>query len=85
MRTTVSISDELLAAAKRLAQERGETLGAVIDSALRRELAVPAPRAERPAVPILRARGGLRPGVDLTSNRAVYELLDEEAAPDARR
>ena len=40
MRTTVSISDELLAAAKRKARELGVSLGEVIDAALRRELAV---------------------------------------------
>ena len=39
MRTTVSISDEQLAAAKRRARERGETLGDVVDAVLRRELA----------------------------------------------
>jgi hypothetical protein len=31
----------------------------------------------RPAVPILPGRGGLRPGVDATSNRALLELVDE--------
>src|ERR671925_32603 len=44
MRTTVSISDELLAAAKRRARERGQTLGEVVDAALRRELAAAADR-----------------------------------------
>ncbi|WP_237087265.1 ribbon-helix-helix protein, CopG family, partial [Mycobacterium tuberculosis] len=39
MRTTVSISDEILAAAKRRARERGQSLGAVIEDALRREFA----------------------------------------------
>lgn len=78
MRTTVSISDELLLAAKQRAMERGETLGAVIDSALRRELAIPQPRSERPPIPILAGRGGVLPGVDLTSNRATYDLIDDE-------
>lgn len=85
MRTTVSISDELLVAAKRLAHERGETLGAVIDAALRRELAVPAPRAERPAIPVFRAGDGPQPGVDLTSNRSLHEVLDEDTELDRRR
>ena len=77
MRTTVSISDELLAAAKRRAHERGETLGEVIDAALRRELAVPEQRGPRPAVPVFRGGSGPRPGIDLTSNRALHEALDE--------
>jgi hypothetical protein len=28
-------------------------------------------------VPVVRGRGGLRPGVDAASNRALFELLDE--------
>lgn len=77
MRTTVSISDELLAAAKRLARERGQSLGDVIDRALRRELTVPAPRGERPVVPVFRGGSGPRPGIDLASNSALHEALDE--------
>ena len=41
----MSISDELLAAAKRRARERGLTLGDVVDAALRRELSVPTRQA----------------------------------------
>ena len=77
MRTTVSIADELLASAKARARERGVTLGSLLEDALRRELAVDYGSAERPPVPIVRGGNGLRPGVDLTSNRALYELLDE--------
>jgi hypothetical protein len=77
MRTTVSIADELLESAKRRAKERGKTLGALVEDALRRELAVNYESADRPPVPIFRGGNGLRPGVDLTSNRALYELLDE--------
>lgn len=85
MRTTVSISDELLAAAKRRARERGQTLGQVIDAALRREFAVPSQRAQRPPVPVFHGGTGPRPGLDLTSNRALYEALDESIELDARR
>lgn len=80
MRTTISIADELLRSAKARAQERGKTLGQLVEDALRRELAVDYESAERPPVPIFRGGKGLRPGVDLTSNRALYELLDEGAA-----
>jgi hypothetical protein len=59
MRTTVSISDELLTAAKRRAQERGQTLGQVFDAALRRELAATAEDTDRPAVPVF--NGGTGP------------------------
>jgi hypothetical protein len=85
MRTTVAISDELLAAAKRRARERGQTLGDVVDAALRRELADPAPVGERPDIPVFRGGTGPRAGVDLTSNRALHEALDEDVALDSRR
>jgi hypothetical protein len=39
MKTTIEISDPLLQRAKRLAAKRGTTLKAVIEDALRRELA----------------------------------------------
>jgi Bacterial antitoxin of type II TA system, VapB len=85
MRTTLSISDELLAAAKRRARERGQTLGEVVDAALRRELSQPARPVDRPPVPVFRGGTGPRPGIDLTSNRALNEALDEGLDLEARR
>jgi hypothetical protein len=75
MRTTVSVDDHLLGAAKRRARERGQTLGQVIEGALRRELAEQAP-TEPVAVPVFRGGDGPLPGVDLRSNRALREVLD---------
>jgi Ribbon-helix-helix protein, copG family len=76
MRTTVSISDELLAAAKRRARELGVSLGEVIDAALRRELGVGRGTDDRPAVPVFHGGTGPVPGLDLTSNRALHERLE---------
>lgn len=85
MRTTLSISDELLIAAKRRAHERGQTLGELVDEALQRELnAMPVP-VPAPPVPIFRGGTGPRPGIDLSSNRAMLEALDEGAELDALR
>ena len=84
MRTTVSISDELLLEAKRRAREQGLSLGEVIDAALRREFTTPKQRAERPTIPVFHGTGP-QPGVDLTSNRALQELLDEGVNLDKRR
>jgi hypothetical protein len=78
IRTTVSIDDHLLDSAKRRARERGETLGHVIEAALRRELAQPEP-SEPVEVPVFRGGDGPLPGVDLRSNRALRELLDRTA------
>jgi hypothetical protein len=85
MRTTVSISDELLAAAKRRARERGQTLGEILEAALRRELSDADRAVDRPPVPVFRGGSGPRPGLDLTSNRALYEALDEGVELDDRR
>jgi len=79
MRTTVAVNDHLLAEAKRRARERGETLGQVIEGALRRELAEQAP-TEPIAVPVFRGGSGPLPGVDLRSNEALREVLDRGAS-----
>jgi hypothetical protein len=85
MRTTVSISDQVLVAAKRRARERGQTLGQFVDAALQRELSEnPAP-GEAPAVPVFRGGTGPRPGIDLRSNRALLEALDEDVDLNDRR
>lgn len=84
MRTTIALDDRLLAAAKRRARERGETLGQVVEAALRRELAEPQPTVGEP-VPVFHGTGGVRPGVDVTSNRALRELLAEDAGLDGPR
>lgn len=84
MRTTVAVDDNLLVAARRRARERGQTLGQVIEEALRRELAGPA--AVVPVeVPVFRGGGGALAGIDLTSNRAVREALDRGIELDALR
>jgi len=77
MRTTVAVDDHLLTAAKRRARERGQTLGQVIEDALRRELSTPSDAAPD-AVPVFRGGDGVRPGVDATSNRALREALDAD-------
>jgi hypothetical protein len=77
--------DERLAAAKRRARERGQTLREVVDAALQRELSEPGHRRETPAVPVFRGGTGPRPGIDVSSNRALYETLDEGVELDDRR
>ncbi len=84
MRTTVSVDDNLLAAARRRARERGQTLGQVVEDALRRELA-PAAREEGVALPVFQGGGGVRSGVDVTTNRGLREALDEGRALDDLR
>lgn len=77
MRTTVSIDDELLIAAKERGRASGRTLGSVIEDALRRDLAAAGQQRQGPPIPVFTGGTGPAPGVDLTSNRALHELLDE--------
>jgi hypothetical protein len=85
MRTTVTLDDNLLATAKRIARRRGVALGRVIEDALRLAFARGAATGDRPAIPVFTGGTGPRPGVDLTSNRALYEALDEGQALDQLR
>ena len=78
MRSTISISDELLAAAQRRARERGQTLEAFVDGALQRALDDTRAARAAPPVPVFRGGTGPRPGIDLSSNRALLEALDED-------
>jgi len=85
MRTTMAIDDEILDAAKRRARARGTTLGQVVEAALRRELAADQDRGDVPPIPVFTGGTGPRPGVDLASNRALYEVLDDGIDLDRRR
>jgi len=80
MRTTIRLDDELLTRAKRAALERGTTLTAVIEDALRMALApgMPAPRDAKP-LPSFKG-DGLRPGVDLDDSASLLDLMDEPGA-----
>lgn len=78
MRTTVAIDDHILASAKQEARRRGLTLGDLIEEALGRELSRRGEVAPRPAVPVFRGGQGMRPGIDVTSHRAILEALDDD-------
>lgn len=85
MRTTLRINDELLAAAKRRARERNQTLGDVVDAALQRELAAEHHVSPAPALPTFTGGSGPRPGIDLNSNRDLADALDEGVPLERRR
>ena len=78
MRTTVRLEDGLLNRAKEEARRRGETLTSLIERGLRLVLATTNRRAARRRVrlPVSRAGGGTRPGVDLDDTSAVLDRLD---------
>lgn len=85
MRTTLSIDDELLKRAKVHAAETGRTLGEVMEDGLRVALAGRREPAE-PLLPLPTFGGtGIQAGVDLGSNAALHDRMDEEAGIDALR
>lgn len=78
MRTTIRIDDHLLRSAKRRARRRGLTLGQLVEEALRKEMARRELDETGPAIPVFRGGGGVRPGIDVSSTRALLEALDED-------
>ena len=78
MRTTIRLDDDLLSQAKELAARTGRTLTAVIEGALRRELASLEDRQRAPLRTELPTfdGGGIQPGVNLDSNAELLDLMD---------
>ena len=88
MRTTLDLDDHLLSEAKRLAVERGTTLTAVLEDALRivvRRVEKPKPRKRRKLPTTGEPGAGFMPGVNLDSNAAMLELMDEGLPLDKLR
>lgn len=53
MRTTLAIDDDVLTAAKAIAEQRRCSIGEIISDLARRSLAKPKPRTERNGIPLL--------------------------------
>jgi len=82
VRTTLNISDDLLAEAKVLAARTHRSIGAVVDDALRVLLRRDEPDAAAATwtYPTSGA-GGLQPGVNLDDRAALADLLGDNAVP----
>jgi hypothetical protein len=78
MRTTVRLDDGLLEQARAEARRRGETLTSLIEKGLRHELTNPKPAGKRPWVelPVFES-SGVMPGVDLTNNASLLDIMEE--------
>ncbi len=77
MRTAIGLDDRLLIAVKQCAAAAGRTLRSLVEEALRARLA-PRPRESVvEPLPVRRpTRPGTHPGVDLTDNAALRDLMD---------
>lgn len=78
MRTTLSIDDALLSRAKARARASQQTLGEFVEDALRDKLSAPATPSSGPPLPVFTRGSGAAAGVDLTTNRGLFEALGSE-------
>lgn len=85
MRTTIRIDDDLYRRAKATAARRGQTVGELIEDAVRIALRPARSRsAEVPELPVF-GGSGVVPGVDLADPRSLRETMDEGVGIDALR
>lgn len=71
------LDDDLLREAKKYAAEKGMTLTALLDGALREVLARQVGPTEKKGVKLPTFKGkGLQPGVDLDDSASLVELMD---------
>jgi len=73
MRTTITIDDDVLTAAKAIARQRNQTVGKVVSELARNAMRPPAASGERNGVPLLPVR---KPRVIVTTE-IVNALRDE--------
>lgn len=84
MRTTISLDERLLRAAKRLAAQRGATLSEVIADALRAQLAAKPATSNRAFQLVVFKGDGPRVGIDLDRTSELDELDDVERYGEVR-
>lgn len=78
MRTTIRLDNHLLAEVKKLANQRGQTMTAVIEDALRQMLSQRQQLSDEPPVELHTVSGkGLQPGVDLDDSAALLDLMEQ--------
>ena len=73
MRTTLAIDDDVLVAARALADQQRRSVGEVISDLARRSLSHPKPARERNGIPLL----GVKPGAAPVTLDIVNALRDE--------
>lgn len=80
MKTTLDLNDALLTEAKVLAAQQRTSLTRLIEEGLQLRLrARQAPRSGPVRIPVFRGKGGLAPGLDGLSNKALLDAADSGA------
>lgn len=77
MRATVRLDDNLLMQARREAERRGETLTSLLERGVRLAIASkPRAKARRYKLPVSKATGGVRLGVNISKSAELLDRLD---------
>ena len=79
MKTTLNLNDNLLAEAKALAAQQGTTLTRLVEEGLELRLRGRPPQLKSARLPVYRGKGGLAPGLDGLSNKAMLDAADSDA------
>ncbi|MBI2802543.1 MAG: DUF2191 domain-containing protein [Gammaproteobacteria bacterium] len=82
MKTTLNLSDSLLAQAKALAARQRTSLTRVIEEGLRLRLLTQkaGSKSARVRLPVFRGKGGLVEGIDPLSNKALLRAAEDDDA-----
>jgi hypothetical protein len=79
MKTTLNLNDVLLARAKALAAQQHTSLTHLIEEGLQLRLRAQRAPAKPVRLPIYHGKGGLVPGLDGLSNKALLDAADQDA------
>jgi hypothetical protein len=81
VKTTLDIDDYLLANAKALAARQRTSLTRLIEEGLQLRLRPSYPTSEtgKRKIPVYKGRGGVVPGLDPSSNKAMLDAADNDA------
>jgi hypothetical protein len=78
MKTTLDLNDALLTQAKTLAAQQRTSLTRLIEEGLQLRLRVRRTSGKPVRLPVHRGKGGLAPGLDGLSNKALLEAAERD-------
>jgi hypothetical protein len=79
MKTTLDLNDALLVQAKTLAAQQRTSLTRLIEEGLQLRLRASQTPVKTIRLPVYRGKGGLAPGLDGLSNKALLDAADRDA------
>lgn len=79
MKTTLDLNDSLLTEAKTLAAQQRTTLTRLVEEGLQLRLRQQRMKAKSVRLPVYHGKGGLAPGLDGLSNKALLDAADHDA------